>query len=99
LVSREEIGYSAGSNLTVRTIYVVAAVLLGCNAPLAQQPRSLPLASLDKKPVVSVRPDYPEAAKKAHIQGLVVLEIVIGTEGQIETVHRIRGSKELAQLP
>jgi protein TonB len=42
-------------------------------------------------------PKYPEAAKKARIQGKVVLSAVIGKDGTVETLSVISGPKELQQ--
>jgi TonB family protein len=42
-------------------------------------------------------PIYPPEAKKAKIQGTVVLEAVIGRDGTIENLRVISGPQELQQ--
>jgi TonB family protein len=42
-------------------------------------------------------PVYPPAAKKARIQGKVVLDAVIGTDGTVESLRVISGPQELQQ--
>jgi TonB family protein len=42
-------------------------------------------------------PVYPPAAKKAKIQGKVVLDAVIGTDGNVENLRVISGPQELQQ--
>ena len=42
-------------------------------------------------------PVYPPAAKKARIQGKVVLDAVIGTDGTVENLRVISGPQELQQ--
>ena len=44
-----------------------------------------------------VVPVYPPAAKKAKIQGKVVLDAVIGTDGNVENLRVISGPPELQQ--
>jgi protein TonB len=46
--------------------------------------------------VKKVQPVYPEAAKKAHIQGEVVLRAIIGKEGDVENLQVVSGPAELA---
>lgn len=43
-----------------------------------------------------VLPQYPEAAKKAHIQGQVVLRAIIGKDGDVENLQAGSGPPELA---
>jgi TonB family protein len=56
---------------------------------------SVRIVSTDKKPTTVVKPIYPEAAKKAGVQGLVVLDIVIGRTGEVEMARAISGPKKL----
>lgn len=42
-------------------------------------------------------PKYPAAAKKAKIQGEVVLEAIIGKDGTIKNLHVVSGPKQLRQ--
>jgi TonB family protein len=46
--------------------------------------------------VKKVNPQYPEAAKKAHIQGEVVLRATIDTKGNVENLQVVSGPTELA---
>jgi TonB family protein len=43
-----------------------------------------------------VKPDYPAAAKKAHIEGTVVLHAIIGKDGTVERLEYVSGPTELA---
>ncbi len=45
----------------------------------------------------SVAPDYPSAAKQAHIQGSVVLAVVIAKTGEIQSVQLVSGHPLLVQ--
>jgi len=42
-----------------------------------------------------VPPEYPEAAKKAHIQGQVVLRAIIGKDGDVENLQIVSGHPQL----
>jgi len=56
---------------------------------------SIRVVSIDRKPTSVVQPIYPEAAKKTGVQGPVVLDIVIGKDGQVEMVRAISGPQKL----
>ena len=43
-----------------------------------------------------VPPEYPEAAKKAHIKGHVILKAIIGKDGDVENLQIVSGPPELA---
>lgn len=47
--------------------------------------------------VHKVTPTYPPEAKKAHIQGKVVLEAIISKTGEVENLKVVSGPKELQQ--
>lgn len=66
-------------------------------SPPFQLAKPLHLAHLDQGPTKIVRPDYPEAAKKAGVQGSVLLDVVIGENGDITGVRIIKGSGVLAE--
>lgn len=42
-----------------------------------------------------VKPQYPEAARKARMQGVVILEAIITKEGNVESVRILRGINPL----
>jgi len=44
-----------------------------------------------------VEPEYPEEARQQRIQGAVVLEVHIGTDGSVEVVQLVSGPPQLAQ--
>ena len=43
-----------------------------------------------------VEPDYPDAARRAHIQGSVTLETLIGANGRVQQVTPVSGNPQLA---
>jgi TonB family protein len=43
-----------------------------------------------------VEPEYPDAARRAHIQGAVTLETLINANGKVQQVTPVAGSPELA---
>ena len=43
-----------------------------------------------------VAPEYPEKARKEHNQGTVVLQAIIGKEGDVENLQVISGNAMLA---
>jgi TonB family protein len=44
-----------------------------------------------------IEPDYPEAARRAHIQGSVVLETLIGANGRVQQISPVSGNPDLAE--
>jgi len=51
--------------------------------------------SVDKRPTKVVDPVYPDIAKRAGIKGSVVVDIVIGKTGEVESAQAITGPKDL----
>lgn len=44
-----------------------------------------------------VDPDYPEAARPAKLEGVIVLDVVVGRDGSVEDVRALNGPDVLAQ--
>jgi TonB family protein len=53
--------------------------------------------TMEKRIVTKVQPVYPEAARKAGIQGLVVLDAVIAPDGSVKRLRPVSGPKLLVQ--
>ena len=65
--------------------------------PEASTVVELPEAEVEKSLVHRVEPDYPEAALQQRIQGLVLLDVHIGTDGSVQGVRIAGGPPQLAQ--
>lgn len=64
--------------------------------PLPQEPpATVPAEVMQGLVVHKVEPTYPEAARQANIQGVVVLDVAIGPDGTVLDVHPISGPEEL----
>jgi TonB family protein len=53
------------------------------------------LTSADIRPTKTVKPLYPEAARKAGIDGVVVLEVVVAKDGSVESTRALNGPRQL----
>lgn len=68
------------------------------NAALSKgTPTNVPAKQMQQQLITKIPPVYPPEAKKARIQGKVVLEAVIGKEGHVENLKVVSGPKELQQ--
>lgn len=47
--------------------------------------------------LVKVEPTYPEMARRAHVEGEVFLEAVIGTDGRVESVRTLKAAHPLLE--
>jgi bla regulator protein blaR1 len=70
-------------------------------AQQADQPAALTSVHASKKEMAAlvlkkINPEYPEAAKKAHIQGEVILKAIIGKGGDVENLQTVSGPPQLA---
>jgi len=59
-------------------------------------PTTVPAEVMEKLIIHKIDPIYPEAAKQANVQGIVVLDTLIGTDGNVADVRVISGPEELA---
>ena len=67
-------------------------------ATIAKEPRVGVAAEVMQKLLLHrVEPDYPEAARKANLQGIVVLDIVVGRDGSVVEVNPVSGPYVLAK--
>jgi len=96
----------AGDDADIPESLTISPTEIPFDEPLARvQPQlppeepepTVPFPLLSEKPVVihKVEPYYPEMARKAGIQGMVVLEVLIGTDGSVEDV---KVAKSIAML-
>jgi TonB family protein len=67
------------------------------NATKAPRQVTVPAGEMAHNLLTKVVPIYPPAAKKARIQGKVVLSGVIGTDGNVESLRVLSGPQELQQ--
>jgi len=70
---------------------------LPASQPLPRKPPPyVPAEVMEGLLTHKIDPIYPEAARQANLQGVVVLDAVIGTDGTVVEVHAISGPEELA---
>jgi protein TonB len=62
----------------------------GCNAISANAPGVTPPVAIE-----TGAPAYPDLARRAHVEGVVVLEAIIGTDGAVRDVRVLRGVSPL----
>jgi TonB family protein len=65
------------------------------SATLQQPPPTVPAETMEKLLTHRVLPIYPEAARRAHIQGVVVLDTTIASDGTVLDVRPVSGPDEL----
>ncbi len=62
------------------------------------QPQAhVPADVMEKLVTHRVDPDYPEAARPAKLEGVIVLDVVVGRDGSVEDVRALNGPDVLAQ--
>ncbi len=57
----------------------------------------VPADVMEKLVTHHVDPDYPEAARQAKLQGVVVLDVVVGRDGSVVDMHAVNGPEVLTQ--
>lgn len=66
-------------------------------APVGQSGLRVSPETMDKRIVTKVDPAYPEAARRAGTEGLVVLDAVIAPDGSVKRLRRVSGPDLLVQ--
>ena len=69
----------------------------GSQSPSEKAPATVPAEVMEKLAIHKIDPIYPGAARQANIQGAVVLDLTIGTDGTVLDVHPISGPDELTR--
>jgi TonB family protein len=64
-------------------------------APQAQA--HVPADVMEKLVIHRVDPDYPEAARPENLQGVIVLDVVVGRDGSVLDMHAVNGPEVLGQ--
>jgi TonB family protein len=90
------LGAAAAFTVVAFRFDVDAAVGGGAGSHKAA-PRSIPAETMQKHVLTKVPPKYPPQAKKAGVQGKVVLDVVISKTGRVENVKVVSGPAELQQ--
>ncbi len=88
---------TCGSALALRVDVTAPASVTGSQNDPTTSPKKLAIPSgvMAGNRLTGDNPQYPEAAKKAKIQGTVVLDAVISKEGNIEHLRVLSGPREL----
>jgi TonB family protein len=67
------------------------------NKTNAQPQTHVPADVMEKLVRHRVDPDYPAAARPGNLQGVIVLDVVVGRDGSVVEVHALNGPEVLAQ--
>jgi TonB family protein len=74
---------------------------LGLKSPhtmSAEKPQvQVPAETMEKLLVHRVQPTYPAEARKANLQGIIALDVVIGRDGSVVNMHALNGPEVLAR--
>jgi protein TonB len=89
----------AGYRRSVVALAAVAVILASVGVAGVAVTQRLKVGGAVRPPakLVDVRPTYPEDAKAAHIEGVVILGIVIGDDGSVIDTSVLRSIPELDQ--
>lgn len=89
---------TCASALALRTyVYAPSVEGSGKTASKKTAPASVPAGVMAERILKQTMPIYPPAAKKAKIEGSVLLDAVIGKDGTIENLKAVSGPRELQQ--
>jgi TonB family protein len=107
-LSRRSLEIKGGRRFAIAAACVVVALVtctsalalrMDVNSPSAQSPKSLNVDAKDAAANIlsKVAPVYPPDAKKARVTGSVVLEAMIGKDGNVENLKVVSGPSMLQQ--
>jgi TonB family protein len=91
------LGLAAASTMVALRFDVSVAAADDAATTKKSPPESISAEKMQDRLLTKVPPKYPPDAKKAGIQGTVVLEAVIGKTGNIENLKVVSGPAELQQ--
>jgi TonB family protein len=70
---------------------------LGRGESTIQPQAHVPAEVMEKLVTHRVDPDYPASARPAHLQGVIVLDVIVGRDGKVAQVRALNGPEILAQ--
>lgn len=70
---------------------------LRTNETVAQPQARVPAEVMEKLVTHRVDPDYPAAARPGKLQGVIVLDVIVGRDGRVVEVRALNGPEILAQ--
>jgi TonB family protein len=84
---------------TARRCMFVAAVLAAaiCGTPHRGLSQTRDQNAPDRKIVSRIEPEYPETLKRLYIGGIVRVEVVVGSNGNVQTTELLGGNPILGQ--
>ena len=79
------------SQRVLMSMAMAAALAVGCVAPAAAQvPVRVGGDIKEPRRIHDVKPVYPDIAQQAGVQGIVIIEAIIGTDGAVESARVLR---------
>jgi TonB family protein len=79
------------SQRILTSLAMAAALVVACVAPVAaQEPVRVGGDIKEPRRITSVAPVYPAIAQQAGVQGIVIIEAVIGTDGGVQSARVLR---------
>jgi TonB family protein len=79
------------SQRILTSLAMAAALVVGCVAPVsAQEPVRVGGDIKEPRRIFNVAPVYPAIAQQAGVQGIVIIEAIIGTDGAVQSARVLR---------
>jgi TonB family protein len=75
--------------------FVKLAVVALFSLPVVAAGQQTATASTERKVVTRVAPDYPELARRMHLQGIVKVEAVVRANGSVKSTRVLGGNPVL----